>query len=1130
MMSKRKRLISSLFLIMILCVLGVVYVATFHLEDLQRVVRDLIVRSFGEHVTVEQLHVNFLPYPQLELVDISINDPKQGTPIFQASHIQLDLSFLSLMQETPMPHALIIKNAFLDLERDEQGQWNYRKIFQEGMADRVGIGTWLSGRSLKFINGSVHLEDRYRREVTFIVQVEEVELQVEQLVLDGPTEVFLSARLSKGDTGSIISSYGTLQHIGGFLEFESMAQLEASPQLDLHTRLEFDRKTLLQLADLFKVREVPIGLQGRTKAQGHIHFAPGPLGYDLVLSDLVVLTDNIDLNAEVRMMGVLQPEPPTFSSQWTSTPVAVQHLPQLLPQELVPSELSDAIYRQTMSGKIQAVSATLTSSASQEVGYSLTGKFHFSEGTLAFGSKWGKAEGITGTIDIQPGQIRLLDFHGRYEQIPMDRVTGTIDLTEQGPWLTTEFGGTVSSKRFVGIMHNIFEWNTPRHPMKSLQGTAGSGALTVRFAGPLKNPRAITFQSAEYHPAQIAVQLPGLHAPLTQVEGIFAFSPKHLRFEQITGLYGQSDFRIEGTMTFEEQPYLDGVKIQGRFSDNDLVNLFSDQTLSAQKIISGQADYLVVVDGKLQTPTVKGRVALQGLEILLPGILSKHPTLVGNLNFHIRIGKNRQLAFERIALTLPSIRLAGRGEFSYEETLTFKAFLTAKPINFELLPPGLALFDKTFSSGTLEGFVDLQGTGSDWRSWNKSGWVALTNGAVKIEGVRAPISQVVLRVKLDGHTAELRHLQWNIDESQAKATGIIRTWDSTPEMKLTFTAPQFDIGLLIPKEEPSPLRAFLEKIAETATVTGSLRFDRAWYHNLHFKKLTGQFRIQNSTIGVDHIQGTTDNGTVHGRFFVHLPAQQPAAMKTWFTVNKIPLLTLEQTFFNEQALDERLMTGLMSAEGTIQGNGKDPHGVLPTLNGTLQLSIVDGQIKKGTVIPKILTIMNLPSVLQGMVDLEKEGYPFDRQTGTFTIANGRLASDDIVMDGPILKITAAGQYDLVNDELDVVAAASPFGPYFDLLRKIPLFGILFDGEEGGVAMALFDVKGSLHDPTIEPLPLESFAAGLTGFAKLAFSVLKNTITLPQKIFFPEGNEESRSELNNLKDKEQEIEDTPIESY
>ncbi len=1128
MPSKRKRLISSLFLVIILCVVGVVYVATFHMEDLQRMVRELVVRSFGEHVVVEHMQVSFFPYPQLELTGISINDPKQGTPIFRASHIQLDLSFLSLMQDTFMPNALMIENAFLDLKRNEKGQWNYRNILQQETTDQVGIGTWLSGRSLKLTNGSVHLEDRYRRESAFIVHAEEVELQVEQLVLDGPTEVFLSARLSEWDAGSVISSYGTLQHIGGFLGVGSTARHNASPQFDLHTRIDLDRKTLLQLADLFEVRGVPAGFQGRTKAQGHIHFAPGREGYDLVLSDLVVLTDSIDLNAEVSVTGLLRPEPPMFSGQWTSGPVAIQHLPHLLPAELVPSELYDAIHRQTISGKVQAISATFTGSARPEVGYSLTGKFQFSEGRVSLGPERGAIEGITCAIHIQPDEIQLSDFYGQYEEIPVTQGDGTIVFTEQGPWLTTEFGGKVPSKRFVGLMQTVLALDTSQHPIQSLQGKAGSGLLTLRFAGPLKDPQAITFQGAEYRPERIAVQLPGLRAPLTQVEGTLVFSKKHLRFENVMGLYGQSNFQIEGKMKFEEQLSLEDVRIQGRFSDNDLLNLFPGPTLSAQKFISGKTDYLVIVNGKLQNPIMRGRVTLQGLEILLPGILYKPQTLAGSLDFHVQVGKNHRFTFERMILTLPSVRFAGQGEFQYDQTLTFNASLKAEPIRFELLPPELELFDKTISSGTLEGLVNLRGAGSDWRSWNKSGWVALTNGVVEVEGIRSPISQVVLQVKLDGHTAELKQLRWNLEESQAQVTGIIRTWDRKPKMNLALTAPQFNIDLLLPKEQQSPLREFLKKIANTVKVVGALRFDRASYKNLHFRKLTGQLRIENGRIRVDRIRGKADNGTIQGRLLVHLPVQQPAMMKTWFKAHSIPLLALERTFFDEKTLDKRLMTGLLSAEGTLQGDGKNPLGVLPTLKGTLKLSIVDGRIKRGIVIPKILAFMNLPSMLQGTVDLEKDGYPFDRQAGTFAIADGRVVSKDIVMDGPILKMTAAGQYDLVNDKLDVVTAASPLGPYFELLQQIPLLHLLLDGEERGVDLAMFSVKGSLHAPAIEPMAVESVAFGITGFAKLALTILKNTLTLPQKILFPEDNKEPGSQLNDPK--EQKSEDTDMESY
>ena len=233
--------------------------------------------------------------------------------------------------------------------------------------------------------------------------------------------------------------------------------------------------------------------------------------------------------------------------------------------------------------------------------------------------------------------------------------------------------------------------------------------------------------------------------------------------------------------------------------------------------------------------------------------------------------------------------------------------------------------------------------------------MALTNGVVEVEGIRSPISQVVLQVKLDGHTAELKQLRWNLEESQAQVTGIIRTWDRKPKMKLALTAPQFDIDLLLPKEQQSPLRELLEKIANTAKVVGALRFDRASYKNLHFRKLTGQLRIENGRIRVDRIRGKADKGTIKGRLLVHLPVQQPAMMKTWFKARSIPLLALERTFFDEKTLDKRLMTGLMSAEGTLQGDGTNPLGVLPTLKGTLKLSIVDGRIKRGIVIPKILS-------------------------------------------------------------------------------------------------------------------------------------------------------------------------------
>ncbi|MYJ53337.1 MAG: AsmA family protein, partial [Nitrospira sp. SB0672_bin_25] len=510
MSSKRKSLIPILLLVMIVCVVGVVYLATFHKEDMQVVVRDFVTRSLGDHVVIEHIQVGFFPFPHLELRDVSIQDPEQGTPVFQATYIQLDLNFLSFVQDIPMPHALIIEHAVFDLKRDENGQWNYQNIFQKESSDQVEIGAWLLGRSLKLTNGTVHLGDRYRRESAFIIHAEDVELQVEQLVWDGPTEMFLSARFSEGDTRSVLSAYGTLQDIGGFLKEGTTIGRDASPQFDLHTRMDLDRRTLVQLADLLDVHEVPIGLQGRTKVQGHLHFAPGIAGYDLSVSDLVVLTDSVDLNSDINVKGLWRPEPFTFSGQWSSAPVAIQHLPQLLPEGLIPSELSDAIHRQSISGKIQAVSATFTGSSRKEAGHTLTGKFQLSEARLNLGPQLGTVKEMTCTINVGADEIRFFDLRGQYEELPVTQGQGTIVFAEQGPWLTTEFGGRVSAPKIIGLMQTIAGWSLSQRPEEALQGKAGSGLLTMRFAGPLKDPQAIAFQSAEYHAERIAMQLPGL--------------------------------------------------------------------------------------------------------------------------------------------------------------------------------------------------------------------------------------------------------------------------------------------------------------------------------------------------------------------------------------------------------------------------------------------------------------------------------------------------------------------------------------------------------------------------------------------------------------------------------------------
>ena len=199
------------------------------------------------------------------------------------------------------------------------------------------------------------------------------------------------------------------------------------------------------------------------------------------------------------------------------------------------------------------------------------------------------------------------------------------------------------------------------------------------------------------------------------------------------------------------------------------------------------------------------------------------------------------------------------------------------------------------------------------------------------------------------------------------------------------------------------------------------------------------------------------------------------------------------------------VSGQMRLSGSIRGHGRNPHGVYPSLNGKAEVLLENGQILKSEerAVWKIISLLNLTFVLQGKIDLEKEGLPYNKIAGTIVIQDGVFQTENMIIDSPILKITAAGNYDLPTDQLDLVAAVSPFGSYSQFLKTIPLFGRIIAGDRKGLATAMFAIKGSVEDPEVTYLPIKSFATGLSGLAQLAVDVLVNTLRLPLDLMTPD---------------------------
>jgi uncharacterized protein YhdP len=310
-----------------------------------------------------------------------------------------------------------------------------------------------------------------------------------------------------------------------------------------------------------------------------------------------------------------------------------------------------------------------------------------------------------------------------------------------------------------------------------------------------------------------------------------------------------------------------------------------------------------------------------------------------------------------------------------------------------------------------------------------------------------------------------------------------------------------DLDLLVPKGARSPMREFLETLAATSKVQATAAMARGRYKHLKFGSLSARITIQDGMLDLDRVSGQSTNGEVAGRIVVQLPLKQPADAE--LSIRATGLLVEDVLkFFGPKA---GVFTGEARVTGTIRGNGKNPHGLYPTLDGKMEVLLENGRIFKSEerAVWKIISILNLPAVLQGKVDLEKDGLPYNKISATVVARNGLFETENLIIDSPIVKITAAGNYDLPTDQIEMVWAVSPFGSYAQFLKTIPLFGRLFAGDRKGLATALFSVKGSIGDPEVTYLPMKSFATGMTGLAQLAFDILKNTVMLPIDLMTPD---------------------------
>ncbi|HTK86419.1 MAG TPA: AsmA-like C-terminal region-containing protein [Nitrospiraceae bacterium] len=1059
---------------------------------------DQVEQQIGRKIEVREARLEVFPRIHLELFDVVIRDADPAHVFFQAERLDLVLRAYSLLRQQIVGKRLVVERPRLALRRDSEGQWNFQPtgVTHETASDENGVmgnplALLMLVKESTVTDGQVTITDEFRSDGVRSLDIHGVDAKIAVGQKGQQADVQISGAMASPGGASEFSMDGRIE------ERETASKLAVDEvgvpahAMTFEGTAEASNVDIRQVAEFFGPRPVPERLHGTMDMSGQVSLVPGIVGYDMVVSKMKATIGHLAINGHASVSGLMA-EQPTFSVSFSSSPVSLDELMTRFPVQWVSSQLQMMLIERDIGGVVEVVTATVIGSTTSEPQMSLTGEFKVTQGRMLVGQDRTPVQHLSGALFVEPDRLRVTELNGMYGLMRITGGKALVSALESIPWLDLEVKGDVAIADLVAVLAKSIRVPKVAGAFAELTEIKGQSQVALHIAGPVKESDTLQIVRAEVIAQDIWFRTPLVNERIVDLNGRFLYSKTGVEFDKLAGRLGRTSFEVGGGISFGEPSLYQDFTVRARGDLAQLLRLV-EMELPSSMTWQGVTSALATFGGPVSAPKIKGLVDIKDTEFTMIDWVRKPTGTPAAVEFEGVMGQDSTLSIERLELVLPPFRLATKGKVRLTGGLALDATFVSGPVSVAGLPQGMTV--GPLKDGIVEVSLDVKGKGNDWHAWQINGWVALTGGLVVPTGVDT-VSDLYVRAKIVRTSAEIKRLAFKIKDSDVRMSGMVRNWNRNPFFNIDIESAQLDIDLLIPKGKRSPIRDFLETLAETSRVVATVSIDHGIYKTLDFHSVTSRLNIRGNVLDIDRISGDTDDGHLAGRVVVFLPPQKSAELEVSFRLSGLPVEKLLQLTRDES----RMMSGSLSANGSVRGNEGDSLGFVHSLDGKTDFMIEDGRVQKGRVIPKIITILNLPTLLQGKVDLGKDGLPFDKIVGSFTLSNGILTEDNLVIDSPVMKMSAAGNYDIAADHLDAVVVVSPFGSYSQLLKSIPLFGKLFKGEREGTA--LFEVKGTLQSPDVNYLPLRSFAKGITGLAQLAFDMLRNTIMLPKEIIAP----------------------------
>jgi len=1049
----------------------------------------LLVREaqaqLGRKVEMKQAHVEVFPHIRMALDDVVIREADGQEEFLSTEHLFLDLRIFPLLKRKVMAKRIALDMPKVKIKRGPDGKLNISDLFA-ATADTTGFTTPLLGEEVSIADGEITFEDTYGSATPRTVSFRHVNATIKRTGVHLGYRFFAAMPQEDGDATITVTGVVARQAIE-----------EAGAGGRATGRVEAKRVGLARLAPFLNDNMVLRGVQTPVDlaASYEYRWATGTRALDI--KNLTATGGGTTIAGSIGLAKLFSPRMQVRASLLTTTPFKLESLVASIPEEVIQTHSLGFLKERQIAGSVQLVWLQVAWMPEQEHRLTVQGEVDLTGGSAVVGVHHVPLSGVKGRLVLTGDRIVIEHLTGRYGLAEVTEGKGEVTSPSQNPNLSLDIKGKVSAQELAVIVARFAPKSLLPAGPAGLMGLQGEADAVVKLAGPLAKLDQLAVEwglevkDLGFTDRRLSLPFAGLRGGVHSVR-------RGVGFERLSGHIGKSSVALNGEIAVQSDDKAHyALTVSGQADAKEALGVFVREA-SKTFVADGVAGFGFSVLGRTGELHSIGRVDVRQTGITHAVGVRKPIGIPGALEFDLFWEPGRSLKVRRLMVEIPPLSVHTKGLLTFSEPGRFELDVKVPAFSFKALPKGLLVSKTSLTAGMFQTSFVATGLLDNWRAAKLNGQAEGKQLRLKLEGMSAPIEDFSLHISFEDDHIAIDRGTLRIADSRINAIGDIRGWRGVPRIQAVVESPSLDLALLIPEGERSPVRGAMEAISGNAKLAATASVKHARYRGVPFDEVQATVNGADGVLVVDPITGRTGTGTLAGQARIALPQGKPASVETSLHLQGIAVEPVFQAF----GIKEPPFTGVLKLDGAISGNGNDPRGTARTLNGNVRVVVEKGYFQRLSATAKVVRLLDLPRLLAGKAEVSEKGMPFDCMSGRVVVKNGIAEIQDYRLDSQIMKMTAAGTYDIPNDRYNMVMVVTPFGSYESILQSIPLFGKLFAGEREGFSTAFFEVKGPLTDPQVTWQPIKSVGSGLTGLAQLAFDVMKNFILLPKEVIAP----------------------------